>query len=161
MHTARHIFEHCLAPTADLVRGRTIILVTHHVSLCLPATGYLVELDRGRVVRQGTVEDLRRQGHLSHVIEQEDLSESSAASIQTKVTETLVNDADGGDTSPMDAKPPLSPTAGKLVDAEARAEGRVSYRTYLLYVRSAGWISWVLTLLLLVSSCWIRNGSSN
>lgn len=156
MHTARHLFEHCLSPTAELIRGRTVILVTHHVSLCLPATGYLVELDKGRVIRHGTVEELRKQGHLSQVIEQEDISvpESSSNSVTTTLDEGLVNDADEN-IEPLDGtikKLPLSREAGKLVDAEARAEGRVSYRTYLLYVKSAGWISWVLTLLLLVRS---------
>ena len=146
MHTARQLFEHCLSPNAELARGRTILLVTHHVSLCLPATGYLVELDNGRVVRQGTVEELRSQGHLAHVIEHEDVSRNSAPG--DRDTEAEI----GGTLALSGAKPLTQPDAGKLVDAEARAEGRVSYRTYLLYVKAAGWLSWTLTFLLLVSS---------
>ncbi|KAF8306061.1 hypothetical protein DL93DRAFT_2150580 [Clavulina sp. PMI_390] len=158
MHTARHLFEHCLSPTAPLIQGRTVILVTHHVSLCLPATAYLVELNQGRVIRQGAIDDLRKQGHLGQVIEEEDvhMPESSTASMTTKTDTELtvnVNDADEGTEPAAGTLPKLStsPTAGKLVDAEARAEGRVSYRTYLLYVKSAGWISWILTFLLLIS----------
>lgn len=160
MHTARHLFEHCLSPDAPLIKGRTIILVTHHVSLCLPATAYLLELDRGRVLRQGSVEELRKKGQLAHVIEAEDVSQETQK--EEEPTENIVgNDADGGDRpSPISAAEAVIPVtgedtgvdtdAGKLVDAEARAEGRVSFRTYLLYVKSAGWFSWALTFLLLV-----------
>lgn len=151
MHTARHLFEHCLSRDAPLIRGRTVILVTHHVSLCLPATAYLVELDRGRVLRQGTVEELRQKGHLAQVIEHEDIPGTSSAAVDAPTEDVIVNDADGGEPSPVAKTPATQIEAGKLVDAESRAEGRVSWRTYLLYIKSAGWVSWVLTVLLLVS----------
>lgn len=160
MHTARHLFDHCLSPSSELIRGRTVILVTHHVSLCLPATAYLVELDKGRVIRRGSIEDLRKQGYLGLVLQEENIHSASAAastsstSLGTATEDTVTNDADDGDEAAFQgtARLDLSPDAGKLVDAEARAEGRVSYRTYLLYIKSAGWFSWVLTFLLLVSS---------
>jgi hypothetical protein len=149
MHTARHILEHCLAPNAELIRGRTVLLVTHHVSLCLPATAHLVELENGKLVRQGTPEELRRQGHLAYLIDCEDAPGNSSPNDQ----EAKARDGDvlGGTVSLYHAKPLIQPDAGKLVDAESRAEGRVSYKTYLLYVKAAGWWSWVLTFLLLVS----------
>lgn len=149
MHTARHLFECCLSRGAELTRGRTILLVTHHVSLCLPTTGYLVELEGGRVVRQGTVEELRHQGHLARVIEHEDVTRSSTPGEHETKAEN--GNVIGGTVSLSNINPPDQPDAGKLVDAEARAEGRVSYRTYLLYVKAAGWVSWALTFLLLVS----------
>lgn len=161
MHTARHLFEHCLSPDAPLIKGRTVILVTHHVSLCLPATAYLLELDRGRVLRQGSVEELRKKGQLAHVIEAEDVSQAIQKEGEEQTEKIIGNVADGEDRPPLNstAETATSVTAedtnmdadaGKLVDAEARAEGRVSFRTYLLYVKSAGWFSWALTFLLLV-----------
>lgn len=162
MHTARHLFEHCLSPNAPLIKGRTVILVTHHVTLCLPATAYLLELDRGRVLRQGSVEELRKKGQLVHVIEAEDVSQKMQKMQKEKEEipkKIIVNDADRGEQPlSVEAIEVISPMlgedadadAGKLVDAEARAEGRVSFRTYLLYVKSAGWFSWALTFLLLV-----------
>lgn len=39
-HTAKHIFEECLK--GPLLAGRTIILVSHHVQLCLPGASYVV-----------------------------------------------------------------------------------------------------------------------
>ena len=35
--------------------------------------------------------------------------------------------------------------AGKLVDEETRAEGRVSLRTYWTYIKAAGIVCWVFT----------------
>lgn len=39
-HTARHIYDQCLK--GPLLVGRTIILVSHHVHLCLPGASYVV-----------------------------------------------------------------------------------------------------------------------
>jgi len=39
---------------------------------------------------------------------------------------------------------------GKLVEAEARAEGRVSLKSYWTYIRAAGLWAWVFTFVLLV-----------
>ena len=46
-HTAQFIFEECL--TGTLLRNRTVILVTHHVALCLPGADYIVTLRDGYV----------------------------------------------------------------------------------------------------------------
>ena len=39
---------------------------------------------------------------------------------------------------------------GKLIDAEKRAEGRVSYKTYWTYVRAAGVRTWIVTVFLMI-----------
>jgi ABC-type multidrug transport system fused ATPase/permease subunit len=46
-HTAQFIVDACLR--GSLVKGRTLVLVSHHVDLCLPAAEYVVALDAGRV----------------------------------------------------------------------------------------------------------------
>ncbi|KAF5860528.1 hypothetical protein ETB97_001428 [Aspergillus alliaceus] len=51
VHTARHLFNHAL--TGELAQGRTRILVTHHVQLCLPKAKYMVSLDNGTVAFAG------------------------------------------------------------------------------------------------------------
>lgn len=45
----------------ELMRGRTVILCSHHTALILPVASYHVELEQGRVVRQGAVERTRRE----------------------------------------------------------------------------------------------------
>lgn len=74
-HVGRHIFENAL--TGELARGRTRILVTHHVALCLPETKYHVQLGDGKVAHAGLVDDLRRQNILDKIVEEE--NEDTAA----------------------------------------------------------------------------------
>ena len=69
-HVGRHIFEQAL--TGELVKGRTRILVTHHVSLCLPRTKYEVRLGDGKVEHAGFVEQLKTTGALQDIIDSED-----------------------------------------------------------------------------------------
>lgn len=48
-HTAQYIFTECFQ--GSLLKGRTFVLVTHHVALCLGAAEYLVVLDNGTVAQ--------------------------------------------------------------------------------------------------------------
>ncbi|WFD29243.1 hypothetical protein MSPP1_000250 [Malassezia sp. CBS 17886] len=61
-HTARHLVERCFQ--GELAHGRTIVLVTHAVSLVLPVAAYAVVLDAGRVAAQGAPAALRTSGDL-------------------------------------------------------------------------------------------------
>ncbi|OJD19912.1 hypothetical protein AJ78_00106 [Emergomyces pasteurianus Ep9510] len=65
-HTGRHLHVHAL--TGELGRGRTRILVTHHVALCLGETDYSVYLQNGTVGHAGTVDELRRTGELTEIL---------------------------------------------------------------------------------------------
>lgn len=42
--TAHHIFENALK--GPLLRGRTVVLVSHHVQLCVPGSDYIVSTSR-------------------------------------------------------------------------------------------------------------------
>ncbi|KAJ2576246.1 hypothetical protein EV177_010952, partial [Coemansia sp. RSA 1804] len=55
----------CLVGTTQLMLGRTRVLVTHHVSMCVPHAQHLVMLHEGRVVLQGAPAALQAQGALS------------------------------------------------------------------------------------------------
>ncbi|KAH7930921.1 pleiotropic drug resistance ABC transporter [Leucogyrophana mollusca] len=139
MHTAQHIVSNCL--TGDLARGRTIILVTHHISLCLPLTSYVVELSQGKVLRAGSVQEFQDLGQLELFVEAE-----NDATEDTSRTQTPDNEAD----LPL-AETTSKADKGKLIDVEARAEGRVPLRTYWVYIRAAGLLSWVITLSLMLA----------
>ena len=56
-NVGKHIFEHALM--GELSEKRTRILVTHHVSLCLPKTKYLVQVGEGKIDYAGPVEDAK------------------------------------------------------------------------------------------------------
>ena len=138
-HTGLHIVNCCLS--GPLAQDRTIILVTHHVSLCLPAASYLVELSKGETLRQGSIHEFEDLGQLDEIVEAED--EPLGSPVSAKGPE---NEA-GGTVKLFEEKKDIK---GKLVEIEARAEGRISWRTYLTYIQAAGIISWMLTVLLLL-----------
>ncbi|KAI0833629.1 P-loop containing nucleoside triphosphate hydrolase protein [Trametes gibbosa] len=144
LHTAQHIVKKALS--GELARNRTIILVTHHITLCLPIAAYLVELSAGSVLRHSSASELREQGELERLVEAEDTveeAETASSSSATQVENEADLSAPASELKPQDV-------SGKLIDDEARAEGRVSLRTYWTYIRAAGLVSWIATFLLMV-----------
>ncbi|PWY86764.1 ABC transporter family protein [Aspergillus heteromorphus CBS 117.55] len=59
-HTAQHLYEHAL--TGTLVEGRTRILATYHLELCLPRAEYVVALDASGLHYAGPRKNLREIG---------------------------------------------------------------------------------------------------
>lgn len=186
MHTARHLVQECLG--GPLMKGRTVILVTHHVKLCLSSASYLVELNAGKIERQGRVKDLQQNGVLDAILKEiaiQDETEDEADEQEQSYTKEEYNEADvvpesrdSGEVSPSSstnvegasnevhtttnsklerkdlAKPKWrlsTAEAGKLIDEEARAHGRVSWKTYKTYIQAAGYWSWFLTVLLMIA----------
>ncbi|KAF8808123.1 pleiotropic drug resistance ABC transporter [Phlegmacium glaucopus] len=142
MHTAQHLVSKCLI--GDLARGRTIILVTHHIAMCLPAASYLLELEKGTILHQGTIPELEERGLLMKVMETEEEPFSNPPSQDQKT----FNEADILEDGTVQRQQ-RQLSDGKLVEAEARAEGRISARSYVTYIRAAGLFAWFLTIVLL------------
>ncbi|KAL8699373.1 MAG: hypothetical protein Q9224_001444, partial [Gallowayella concinna] len=61
-HVGRQLFEEAL--TGELGKGRTRILVTHHLALCLSRAAYVVSLDNGTIAYAAPVKELQQQGVL-------------------------------------------------------------------------------------------------
>lgn len=142
MHTAQHLVSNCLS--GDLALGRTIILVTHHITLCLPIASYLVELEKGKTLYQGTIPELEEKGHLSKVITtEEEPFPAPESPVQRQ------RPLHGGNSSAPSQRRE-STSDGKLIEAEARAEGRVSLRSYVTYIRASGIFPWCLTIAILI-----------
>jgi hypothetical protein len=145
MHTAQHLLHHCLM--GKLARDRTIILVTHHVGLCLPAATYFVELSRGTVLRQGPIQDFEDLWKLEDVVEGgEDIPSTHSDQIAE-------NEVDALEIGP---KPAQKKKKKILIEDEARAVGQVSFGIYLTYIRAAGLLSWILTFAVLVVSHFVE-----
>lgn len=109
-HTAEKLISKCLC--GPLVTGRTILLVTHHVDLVLHAVGWVVQLEDGSIVSQGTVKDLQAQGVLSalrHTANEDKAEAPAVDEVVTLADETIK--------APADAKP-----IRKLVAKEEKAE---------------------------------------
>ena len=131
MHTAQHIVTKCLS--GRLAADRTVVLVTHHLSLCLPIASYFVELNDGKILHQGPAQEFVFQ---------------NAATTEKRDTtaEYVENEADSLGNSSI-----VKTGNGKLVEKEALPEGRISWRAYYTYIRAVGTITWVLTIILLVA----------
>lgn len=159
MHTAQHIVKMCF--TGSLAENRTIILVTHHVSLCLPIASYIIELRSGTVLHHGVKTELAEQDVLEDIVQAEDQPNTDDDSPTLHAPDIGSADlSNSGTVTPV--YPSDSETGsedGKLIEAEARAEGRVSLRTYLTYIYAAGIICWILTILVMLFIRFINIGN--
>jgi ABC-type multidrug transport system fused ATPase/permease subunit len=157
-HTAKWIFDQALL--GPLMYNRTCILVTHNVSLCVPHAQFSVVLENGRVIAQGSPNEVIDSGKLG-----EDLSKSRPVSRgPSRVASRVPSDVGGDETlgdNPKDLPEeavnghilgaPLAPTltmGGKPEVnelEETKAEGAVKMSIILLYLRAMGsWPYWML-----------------
>ncbi|CAE6340042.1 unnamed protein product [Rhizoctonia solani] len=146
-HTAEHIVQRCLR--GPLLRNRTVVLVTHHVDLVLPAAGWLIQMDNGRIEAQGSPQQLRESGALRREKE----SDSQQFPTEELANEEITNDQ-------AEKKP-----AKRLVEDEAQSTGSVRVEVYKTYL-SAGsyWLFGSLFLFLaldqvvqLLQKFWIKH----
>lgn len=183
-HVGRHLFEEAL--TGELGKGRTRILVTHHVGLCLPRTKYSVHLGEGTVLHAGFVEDLRKRGELAEILKEEE-EEARKAKLQAEQeAEELATEhanghlnvdgaADGGaltkvasrcsvrsakiDDGEVDTKGKAQPK--KFTEDEKRETGGIKLDVYWSYISSSGgmWL-WALLMLVYLSNSAFSMGRS-
>lgn len=110
----------------DLLKGRTVILVTHHVPLLAPVADYIVHMAvGGKIDHHGPIEDVAK-------LLPEDVSEGSSTDVEEPVSEAKPVDK----AAPVEKKDDKD--AGKLVIAEEKAEGKVSRKTLLNFFKAAG-----------------------
>ncbi|KAG6908992.1 hypothetical protein DXG01_002481 [Tephrocybe rancida] len=133
--TAGWIVENLLK--GELLEGRTVILVTHHVDLVLPAAHYFVRMLDGRIDTQGTIKDLRTQGEL------EELTHDSAVTVaEAEVQqEALVPTSSDSENTDRDEEEAKKAKAGKkprkLVKDEHREVGNVKWAIYKSYLKAS------------------------
>lgn len=150
-HTGRHLYEKCFK--SELLSGRTVILVTHHLELVLPGTDYLVQINDGRIETQGSPADLRNQGLLSRPVALEEASVDKHEAILAKKEvdeEALALTPEGNATKQASQVEKKAPR--KLVQDEDRATGSVEWSAYKLYLLASTPIVWVFSLILLSES---------
>ncbi|KAK9710865.1 Transporter of the ATP-binding cassette (ABC) [Basidiobolus ranarum] len=144
-HTAKHLFQKCIM--GKLMQGRTCILVTHAVSLCMKDTSLIVLLNQGAISAQGKPEDLLKRG----LLEQELLLENEIVKFKgqeevekvksIKPIKAIVEDDEE------------LPTTGKLVSEETRAIGSVKLSIYGFYLRECGGLYYWIFLLSILGLC--------
>lgn len=156
-HVGRYLFDKAL--TGDLGKGRTRILVTHHVALCLPKTAYSVHLGEGTVEHAGFVTDLKRTGSLADILKRETKLEREE---ETEVEAVLQVEGVQGvqnllhkrsekvikiDDSELNNKANDLPR--KFTEEEQRETGSIKLGVYKEYFKTSGgswfWISVLVT----------------
>ncbi|KAI0357684.1 multidrug resistance-associated ABC transporter [Trametes cingulata] len=152
-HTARFLFEKLLK--GPLLSQRTVILVTHHVGLVLPAAHYLVRMLDGRMDIQGPVTELQERGILDVVVVAEERhaqqdEEQATQKAQDPVTSIKIDDAE---TAQKGAK-----KARKLVEEEHREVGMVKWSIYKTYLRAASYWTWCILVFLVILTQVLRVG---
>ncbi|KAI7934963.1 hypothetical protein MJO29_016226 [Puccinia striiformis f. sp. tritici] len=148
MHTARTLVE---GLQGDLLRGRTVVLVTHHIGLCQPAASLLIHVKGGQIDYAGSAiefkvdptevsDDPTTEGPKPGSQAESSNSNSRPRSPELSKSTTVVEESftDEGD--------------GRLIEKEKIQEGRVSGSTYLSYLNAAGWLNWALLCGLMICS---------
>ncbi|KAF7298743.1 ATP-dependent bile acid permease [Mycena indigotica] len=130
-HTSRFLYENCLR--GPLLATRTVVLVTHHLELVLPAAHHLIRMLDGRIDAQGTVGELRSQGVL------EDIKHEAAAEAEKEEQAIVAEAVDATADTTAEPKKPR-----KLVEDEHREVGTVKWSVYQAYLLASGYWVWIL-----------------
>ncbi|KAL4783269.1 P-loop containing nucleoside triphosphate hydrolase protein [Aspergillus varians] len=131
-HVGRHLYEQAL--TGSLTQGRTRVLATHHVKLCLHGAAYLVKLDKG--VAQARYLDSSVEGE-SETAESSDTSDSRPRSPNVNLQLTARRDSVSN--------------ANKFYEEEKRESGVVKAKVYKAYITaSGGYFRWIVIVTLVV-----------
>ncbi|KAL7795315.1 multidrug resistance-associated protein [Trichoderma ceciliae] len=168
-HTAQWIFTNCI--NGPLMKGRTCILVTHNIQLCVPSSDYVVLLDNGRVAAQGPAQEVIASGKLGEEIQRSRPASNNASRIPSRVpssvgdAETMINGngdaSDGPDSSKKDKKKeqPKGP------QEETKATGSVKWSVLRIYLSSMGpWWFWIVAFMVfgmqqlstVATNIWVR-----
>ncbi|RBQ81954.1 hypothetical protein FVER53590_00524 [Fusarium verticillioides] len=140
-HVGRHIFEKCV--TGDICKGRTRILVTHHVALVQSKAKYIVELGEGVALHAGLISDFIKDGTLEEICQHEETAQQ-ASEDETTDSSTAVNSEEASITDPAEnnennalQKVP-SKNAKQFIQEEVRERGVVKKHVYLTYLQDSG-----------------------
>ncbi|KPI39751.1 ATP-dependent bile acid permease [Cyphellophora attinorum] len=177
-NVGRHLYEKAL--TGELCRGRTRILVTHHVALCLPKTTYSVLLADGTADVAGLTSQLRKDGTLKRILA-EDVEEKRKEEEEALKQELAVDD--GGGLSKMltnqslksrrasnlsapelnrrrshatieNGEVPKKDPPKKFTEDEKRETGTVKWAIYARYIRACGGFGY-WTFIIVAFGVWI------
>ena len=158
-HTAKHIFEQCIM--GPLMFGRTCILVTHNIALCVPRSHYVVAVSNGKIAAQGTPDEVMASGVLgedllksrpgskggslsqSRNLSATDLNEEAKDDMKAKM-----NGANGHANGSVEepARKPTNENANTRT--ESKAIGSVNIKVIQMYLAAMGrWYYWLFAFL--------------
>ncbi len=158
-HTAKHIFEQCIM--GPLMFGRTCILVTHNIALCVPRSRYVVAVSNGKITAQGSPDEVMATGVLgddllksrpgskggslsqSRNLSAVNLDEQAKDDMKAKMPEANGH-ANGS------AREPASKSTNENANTrtETKATGSVNIKVIQMYLAAMGhWYYWLFAFL--------------
>ncbi|PIA15905.1 P-loop containing nucleoside triphosphate hydrolase protein [Coemansia reversa NRRL 1564] len=129
--TARHILHKCLLSADELMNGRTCLLVTHHMAICLPHCDFVVLMQGGRIAFQGTSTD-----HIP----------SSGVDVDGD-TDLIYSNLGSRYNSYVSITSDTENSNGKLIQEEVRNHGLIKLETWKTYFAPCGGLKFVLACL--------------
>ncbi|KAG6830407.1 hypothetical protein H0H92_000903 [Tricholoma furcatifolium] len=133
--TAEWIIEHLLK--GEMLKGRTVVLVTHSVELVLPTASYIVHMLSGQINAQGTVNDLYTWSMLDNLEKEEAIATKEYA-----VQEQNTSDDEKDKKAQDEMKKPIKNEHGEVES--------VKWAIYKSYLKALPHWIWVLFVLLFV-----------
>jgi ABC-type multidrug transport system fused ATPase/permease subunit len=167
-HTAQWIFSNCIR--GPLMKGRTCILVSHNIQLCVPPSDYVVVMENGRVATQGSSQDVIASGKLGEDVQKSRPASTSVSRIPSRVPSSVGEESgetavgENGDSNGKDTKKDKKLPKKDAME-ETKAEGSVKWPVMKLYLSAMGsWWFWVVTVFVfgmqqlsgVVTNFWIR-----
>ncbi|KAJ3844077.1 P-loop containing nucleoside triphosphate hydrolase protein [Lentinula raphanica] len=152
VHTAKWVVEKCL--NGELMRDRTVLLVTHNIALVRPLARHVVHIASDGEITQGTVADV--------------LSSDTLLAAQVLEDEKQLHlDAEAPKKEEEAPKQPATkeprPSLGALILAEEMEVGHVSWKAFKLYMSGLNkhpiTFFWLVVTLLFLSSAISAVGS--
>ncbi|KAJ1801491.1 hypothetical protein LPJ59_000252 [Coemansia sp. RSA 2399] len=149
-HTAKHILIVCLSSKSALMQGRTRVLVTHHVEMCIPYAQYMVMIYDGQITLKGTPDELKNKSNLSLALLE---SQSAKDNRSTERDDGKKNTYDVNDKKPedeynsehlrklaakrgIDSNSDLYMLQGTLIKDEEREEGYVKLEVWKAFMHA-------------------------
>ncbi|KAK0569583.1 hypothetical protein OC861_000763 [Tilletia horrida] len=173
-HTAAHIHKKLLK--GPLLKGRTVLLVSHQVQLIGPSASLVVVLDDGRVRFKGSSSKFLASEHYSYLVDEnkeglvteEEVEDIGYDTIAVEYKDTTDGDAKklnghAGGSGSKDAAAPAEPTptknpeaARKLVEEEKLEKGAINAKVWAAYFKAAGGPSVVIpaAVAVVISELW-------
>ncbi|KAF7369227.1 Multidrug resistance-associated ABC transporter [Mycena venus] len=152
VHTATHIYHYCLK--GDIMHGRTVILVSHHIQLCADGAAYIVALDQGRTEFQGGPADFRRSDAFRRLLQTRSASTADEPDTPSNLSTPSPPPPTLNSTASKPEKAEKTGKAPKFVTDEVSSLGRIPWAVWTTYLGAVGngWY-WLWFSIILLVAC--------
>jgi len=157
-----------------LMKGRTVVLVSHHVRLCAPGAKYIVALNNGRLQFEGSSEAFLASPIMKNLVQTTDNASKGEKKEELVKSEENVPIAlpEKNSESSSETGSTITPTSSqvkkerkpprKLVEEEKRAVGRIGREIWEMYIWGCGngwyWMIFISILIVASLSPVVENG---